>query len=153
MDAELNQQEEESIVEAVETEAAAQAECAEAGTVQAEVTAETVYISQGGAQMVRADKVYVEQGGIARAEARFIDVSEGGIGIAQGENISITEGGAGIIAAENVKMQDSVAVFVAANEIEGEGVTVVFDVRAAVVFALVLGTVTSLFKLVTRRRS
>ena len=153
MDDELDPREERSTVKIADVEAEPGVECADVGTVAAEVIAETVNITQGGAQMVRADKVYVEQGGIGRAEARFIDVSEGGIGIAQGENVSITDGGAGIIAAENVKMQDAMALFVAANRIEGEGVTILFDTRAAVVFALVLGTVMSLFKLLTRRRS
>ena len=121
-------------------------------TVEDEVAAETVHITQGGAQMVNADKVFVEQGGIARAEARFIDVHEGGIAVARGENITISGGGAAIVAAENVKMQDSVAVFVAASQIEGEDTLVIFDVRAAVIFALVLGFVTSLFKLILGRR-
>jgi hypothetical protein len=153
MEADLDPREEESTVETMDTEGVTEGECADAGKVEAEVTAETVNISRGGAQLVKADKVHVEQGGIARAEARFIDVTEGGIAIAQGENISITDGGAAIVAAEHVKMQDVVAVLVAANQIEGEDVTIVFDVRAAVVFALVLGAVSSLFKLITRRRS
>jgi hypothetical protein len=116
------------------------------------IEAQTVSISQGGAQNVKADKVFVEEGGIARAEARFIDVHAGGIAMARAENVTITDGGAAIVAAENVKMQDSVAVFVAANQIEGQDTLVIFDIRAAVIFALVLGFVTSLFKFIMGRR-
>jgi hypothetical protein len=121
-------------------------------TDHGDIEAQTVHISQGGAQNVTAEKVTVEQGGIARAEGRFIDVHEGGIAIATGENITISNGGAAIVAAENVKMQDSVALFVAASSIEGEDTLVIFDVRAAVIFALVLGFVSSLFKLLSGRR-
>ncbi len=151
MDAVEDPQEEQLLPEPAE--APEDAESADAGTLEAEVTGETVNITQGGAQTVKAEKVHVEQGGIARVEARFVDVKDGGVGIIQGENVTITDGGAGIVAAENVKMQDAMAVFVAANQIEGEDVTVLFDVRAAVVFALVLGVISSLFKLITRRRS
>jgi hypothetical protein len=125
----------------------------EGPTVHEEITAETVNIQQGGAQTVKAEKVYVEQGGIGRAEAKFVDVKDGGIGIAQGENVTLTDGGVVVVAAENVKMEDAMAVFVAANQIEGEGVKVLVDMRAAVIFALVLGAVTSLFKLITKRSS
>jgi hypothetical protein len=127
-------------------------ETEEAPELIEKVEAETVNIAQGGAQVVTAEKVFVEQGGIARAEGTFIDVKEGGIAIAQGENVTLTDGGVGIIAAENVKLHDAMAVFVAANEIEGDDVTILFDIRAAIVFGLVLGFVSSLFKLITRRK-
>jgi hypothetical protein len=120
--------------------------------VQSEVEADTVEIRQGGAEHVEADKVFVEQGGIGRAEGRFIDVKDGGIGLVQAQNVTLTDGGAGVIAAENVKMQDAMAFLVAANSIEGEDVTVIFDLRAAVVLGVVLGTVLSLFRLLTGRR-
>jgi hypothetical protein len=146
----------ETTIETGETGADVEMDMASAGgptvNVQENVEADTVSISQGGAQNVKAEKVHVEQGGIARAEARFIDVREGGIAIAKGENITITDGGAAIVAAEHVKMQDSVAVFVAASQIEGQDTLVIFDVRAAVIFALVLGFVTSVFRLILRRR-
>jgi len=144
--------EEELVVKADIVEEAAETEPTDADVVPEEVVAQTVNITEGGAQTVKAEKVIVEQGGIAHAEAQFIDVKQGGIGIAQGENVSITDGGVGIIAAENVKMTDAVAVLVAANKIEGEDITILFDVRAAVVFALVLGVVNSLFKLIGRRK-
>jgi len=119
---------------------------------QADIQADTVEIRQGGAEHVEADKVFVEQGGVGRAEGRFVDVKEGGIGIVQAQNVTLTDGGAGVIAAENVKMQDAMALFVAANTIEGEDTTILFDFRAAVVFGVVLGTVLSLFRLLTGRR-
>ena len=46
-----------------------------------------------------------------------------------------------------MKMSDAVALFVAANEIEGEDVTIIFDVRAAVVFALIVGAIAMLIGL------
>ena len=121
--------------------------------VQGQADAETVNIGQSGAQVVTADKVVVEQGAVGRAEGRFIDVESGAIGIAQGENISVSDGAVGIVAAEKVKIRDSVALMVACNKIEGEDVTVVFNMRAAVVFALLLGVINSLFKLIARRRA
>jgi hypothetical protein len=120
--------------------------------VQSNVQADTVEIRQGGAEHVEADKIFVEQGGIGRAEGRFIDVKDGGIGVVQAQNVTLTDGGAGVIAAENVKMQDAMAFFVAANSIEGEDTTVIFDLRAAVVFGVILGTIISLFRLLIGRR-
>ncbi len=122
-------------------------------SVEDDIEAQIVNISQGGAQNVTAERVLVEQGGIARAEGRFIDVREGAIAVANGENITISDGGAAIVAGENVKMQDSIALFVAASQFEGEDTLVIFDMRAAVIFALVLGLVTSVFKLIRGRRS
>ncbi len=151
MDAVEDPQEEKLLPEP--DEAPEDVESAGTGALETEVTGETVNITQGSAQTVKADKVHVEQGGIARVEARFVDVKDGGVGIVQGENVTITDGGAGIVAADHVKMQDSMAMFVAANQIEGEDVTVLFDVRAAVVFALVLGVISSVLKMITRRRS
>ncbi len=120
--------------------------------VQSEVQADTVEIRQGGAEHVEADKIVVEQGGIGRAEGRFVDVKDGGIGLVQAQNVTLTDGGIGVVAAENVKMQDAMAFLVAANSIEGEDTTVIFDVRAAVIFGIVLGTVLSLFRLLLGRR-
>ena len=50
-------------------------------------------------------------------------------------------------------MSDAVALFVAANEIEGEDVTIIFDVRAAVVFALIVGAISSIFKLLSGEKA
>jgi len=126
---------------------------AEEATVPGEVTSETVTMTQGSAQVVKADKVTLNQGAAGRVEARFVDVKSGAVGIAHGENISIVDGAAGVLGAENIKVQDSFVLFAAANKIEGEDTAVLLDMRAAAVFALVLGGVTSLFKLITHRRA
>ncbi len=84
-----------------------------------EVTAETVDMTRGSAQVVKADKVIINQGAAGRVEARFVDVKNGAIGIAHGEN-TISDGAAGVVGAENVKLQDSFVLFAAANKIEGE---------------------------------
>ncbi len=122
-------------------------------TVAGEVTTGTVDMTRGSAQVVKADKVIINQGAAGRVEARFVDVKNGAIGIAHGENITVSDGAAGVVGAENVKIQDSFVLFAAANKIEGEDSAVLIDMRAAVVFALVLGAVTSLFKLMTHRRA
>lgn len=103
-------------------------------------------------ETTRAEEIKVEQGGINRAVAQTIHVQDGGIVVAQGQEINITDGGAVVVAAEKAHLQDSGVIFLAANEVAGENITVLFDVRAAVVFALLLGAISALFKILARRK-
>ncbi len=100
----------------------------------------------------RAEEITVEQGGINRAEAQVIHVRDGGIVIAQAQEINLTDGGAVVMAAEKAHIQDSGVIFLASSEVTGENVTVLFDVRAAAILALLIGAIGVLYKLLTRHK-
>jgi hypothetical protein len=115
------------------------------------VVADVVHIDQGGAQSVQAETVHVQSGGIGKAEAETIDVQQGGIGIAQGETITVHEGGIGIALAERAEVHNGGVLLLLAEEVSGE-TKVLFDLRAAVLFGLIVGAVGGLFKMLARRK-
>jgi len=134
-----------------EQETATQEIVAEDGTVTVDskalesVTAETVNIESGGAQKVEATTVHVTQGGIAVAQAETITVQEGGIAIARGTNVTVNGGGAFLVAAEHAEVHESSVVFLAAQEVSGDA-KILFDVKAAVLFGVIVGLVVGLLK-------
>jgi hypothetical protein len=125
-----------------------QAEAIEAATP---VTADVAHIEESGAQVVEAETIHVQSGGIGKATAGTIDVQEGGIGIAQGETITVHEGGIGIALAERAEVHAGGVLFLLAEEISGE-TKVLFDLKAAVLFGLIVGVVSGLFKLFAGRK-
>jgi hypothetical protein len=57
----------------------------------ADVRAEHVEISQGGAQHVEAQSVAINQGGAAHVRAREVTISQGGIGLARADRVELRE--------------------------------------------------------------
>jgi hypothetical protein len=64
--------------------------------------------------------------------------------------VSVTDGGVGAALARRVEVNNGSIAFVAAGEVGGDA-KVVFDIRAAIVFALVLGAVLGILKLLMSR--
>ena len=93
----------------------------------------------------------VESGAIGKATAKSIEIQEGAIGMAQGETITVREGAIGIAFAERAEVHDGAVLLMLAEEVSGE-TKVLFDLRAAVVFGLIVGVVSGLFKLFARRK-
>ncbi len=102
----------------------------------AHIVGETINIQDGGAFMIKGETVSIKDGGAA---------------VITGQNISIQEGGAGLMFANQVEMNDGGAMFLVAREVSGD-VKVMFDIKAAIVFGLLVGAVIGVFKLVAGRK-
>ena len=138
---------EESLEEATEQIEAKAA----APDVEEPVVADVVRIDEKGTQAVEAQVVQVESGAIGKATAESIEVKEGAIGIAQGGTITVHEGVIGVAFAERAEVHEGAILLMLAEEVGGEA-KVLFDLRAAVVFGLIVGLVSSLFKLLAGRK-
>ena len=71
--------------------------------------------------------------------------------MAQGQSVTLNQGGIGAVIAERAQVQDAFVGLMAAREVKGEA-RILFDVRAAVVFGLVVGVVTGLLNVFLGRR-
>lgn len=112
---------------------------------------DVVHVDERGAQVVEAQVVHVDSGAIGKATAETIEVKEGAIGIAQGGTITVHEGAIGIAFAERAEVHEGAVLFMLAEEVGGE-TRVLFDLRAAVLFGLIVGLVSGLFKLFAGRK-
>jgi hypothetical protein len=119
------------------------------GSVES-VTAETVTVNGGSIGQANAVTINLTDGGIAQAHGSTINVTDGGIAMARGDMISVSGGGVGAAMARRVEVNNGSIAFVAAGEVGGDA-KVVFDLRAAIVFALVLGAVLGVLKLLMSR--
>jgi hypothetical protein len=63
----------------------------------------------------------------------------------------MTESGAVVVKAEKAELEDCSVVFLSADQVSGE-VDVLFDVKAAVIFGVVVGAVLGLIRLLTGRK-
>jgi hypothetical protein len=144
-----------------ETESQASTPTGEPGAVMAQnvtldggsvesVTAETVTVNGGNIGQANAVTINLTDGGIAQAQGSKINVTDGGIALARADSVSVTGGGVGAAVARRVEVNNGSIAFVAAGEVGGDA-KVVFDLRAAIIFALVLGAVLGLLKLLMSR--
>ena len=115
------------------------------------VAEDVVEIGERGAGVVEAEVVHVQSGAIGQATAETIEIQEGAIGIAQGGAITVHEGAIGIAFAERAEVHEGAVLFMLAEEVSGE-TKVLFDLRAAVLFGLIVGVVSGLFKLLAGRK-
>jgi hypothetical protein len=116
-----------------------------------EADEDIVQIGQEGAEIVEAKTVLVESGAIGKAAAESIEIKEGAIGLAQGGTITVHEGAIGAAFVERAEVHNGAVLLMLAEEIGGE-TKVLFDLRAAVVFGLIVGVVSGLFKLFAGRK-
>ena len=79
-----------------------------------------------------------------------VDIKEGGAAVIVAENIRIQEGGGGVLLAKQAEISDGGVLFLAAREVSGNA-TIIFDLKAAVVFGLIAGLTISLYKLIAGR--
>jgi hypothetical protein len=83
----------------------------------ADVQAENVTITQGGAQNVEAQTVTVNQGGIVRVDADTVSVRQGGVLYAKADTIQVTQGGIGLARADGVTVMAGYASGVLASNV------------------------------------
>ena len=100
-----------------------------------QIVGETVNVQDSGAFMIKGETVSIKDGGAA---------------VISGQNVSIRDGGAGLLFANRVEMNGGGAMFLVAREVSGD-VKVMFDIKAALVFGLLVGAVIGVFKLITGR--
>ena len=115
------------------------------------VVADVVQVDESRAEAVEAEVVHVESGAIGRATAETNEVKEGAIGIAQGGTVTVHEGAIGVAFAERAEVHEGAILLLLAEEIGGE-TRVLFDLRAAVVFGVIIGVISGLFKLFAGRK-
>ena len=101
-----------------------------------------------GANIV-ADVVNIRDGGAAFIKGHTVEIQDGGAGIIAGQTISIKDGGGGILLADQAELRNSTVVFLATNRVSGEA-KILFDLRAALLFGVVVGLVLGLLKRLTR---
>jgi len=101
----------------------------------AKIVGETVNIREGGAFLI---------------QGQTVDIKEGGAAVIVAENIRIQEGGGGVLLAKQAEISDGGVLFLAAREVSGNA-TIIFDLKAAVVFGLIAGLTISLYKLIAGR--
>lgn len=98
----------------------------------AKIVGETININDGGAFMITGQTVNIKDGGAA---------------IITGENVTITDGGSALLLANSVEMNDGGAMFLIARYVGGNA-KVLFDVKAAVIFGVVVGLILSVLRFV-----
>ena len=112
-----------------------------------DVRAESVTISQGGANSVEAKTVSITQGGAAQVRADDLSVSQGGVALARTGNLSVDEGGSAFaVMADSATVHEGGNVFMLiARSAEGAG-RPFLDWRAALAFGAGLALVLRLLR-------
>ena len=110
----------------------------EPGAMAAEIRADNVNLTQGGAQMIEAQTVSIQQGGAARVHAEQLSVSQGGVGFARTEQLTVeANASAFAVMADEATINEGGNVFVLlTRSVSGDGKAVV-DWRA--LLALLVG--------------
>jgi len=112
-------------------------ELADAGSpgTTGDVRAETVNISQGGANSVEAEHVSITQGGAAQVRAAHLSVREGGVALARTENLTVGESGSAFaVVADSATVEEGGNVFMLVARSVGGEVRPMLDWRAALAF-------------------
>ena len=81
-------------------------------------------------------------------DAETIELEQGGIFVARGETVSIKDGSAAVVLAQRAELENGTVLLLAAREVSGE-VKVLFDLKAALLFGLVIGVVVGLLRQLT----
>lgn len=105
-------------------------------TNDGKVEATTVNIKDGGAGMVKAETVSIKDGGAAVIIGQTIKIKDGGGAVMVADHAEFTEGGVGLLIA---------------RQVSGEA-RILIDIKAAVVFGLIVGLAIGLLRLLAGRR-
>jgi len=113
----------------------------------AAVTADTVNLT-GNVGQVQARQINVWQGGIgsAKSDEMTVSVTQGGIGAfaAKHADVTVKGGGIGAMAAQEVNVHDTIITALAADRVNLSGNSrILIDMRAGVVFGVVVGVLLS----------
>ena len=113
----------------------------------ADVRADRVEISQGGANNVTAKSVSISQGGAGRVSADQITISQGGVGVARATSLTLNDraGAFGVVADEATLNGNASAFLLVARQVSGSG-RVIVDWRAAAAFGAAFAVVLSLLR-------
>ena len=122
----------------------------QAPTVQESVRAESVTISQGGAQTVEATYVEVHQGGIGAVRAQDVRIQEGVAGLVQAEQVTVRESQVGVLVANQLHSENTRGVVIVARQIDGD-VQTLMDLRGMIAAGAALGVVFALLMLLGRK--
>lgn len=123
-------------VSAVQTEGATPPEA------HGDVRADSVTISQGGANSVEAKSVSITQGGAGQVRAGELSVSQGGVGVAKAESLTVSQGGSAFaVMADTASVEKGGTIFMLVSRSTSGEVRPVLDWRAALAFggAMALG--------------
>lgn len=112
-----------------------------------DVRAESVTITQGGANSVEATTVSITQGGAAQVRADDLSVSQGGVAVARTESLTVGEGGSAFaVMSDTATVHEGGNVFMLiARSTSGEG-RPFLDWRAALAFGAGLAVVLRLLR-------
>lgn len=116
------------------------------------VHANTVEMTQGGAQRVQAERVTISQGGAFGIETTNADLTMSGAAFIAGDTITVSQGGVGVAVADTLKAEaGSIIGVLFAGTIEGNP-DVKVDARTAAAFGAGFGVALFLLRKIFGRR-
>ena len=96
------------------------------------VYATEVNVRQGGVNQIEADQVTVEQGGVLMVDADQVDLNQGGIGFVRAQNASFEEGSVGVLVAGSADLKESNSGVVIAQQVKADSIKTTFLLAGAV---------------------
>jgi hypothetical protein len=118
------------------------------------IDAETVAMHSSAAQRVVADTIRMVQSQAFSAHTKTLAVEQSNLGLLRAADATLADSKVCALVSDRVQAANVSTVWLIARQVEGE-VKAVFDPRSAVLFGAALGSVLSLFSLVSgmlRRR-
>ncbi|HEY7025040.1 MAG TPA: hypothetical protein VH371_08780 [Candidatus Limnocylindrales bacterium] len=118
--------------------------------MQPHVRAESVNLTQAGAQTIEANTVTLSQGGAAQVRAEQMTVHEGGVALARVSNLKLGSGASAFaVVADEATVEEGSNTFLVVSRTFNGDVRPTVDWRTALAFGAGVGFVLSLFR---RRR-
>jgi len=102
------------------------------------IKAQEVRLHQSGAQSIEAEKVTIQQGGALAVRGETIDLERSGALVISGQEVEVNQGCAGVLIAGKIKADEVRSIFVASGPIEGS-VTTMLDQKSALALGAALG--------------
>jgi hypothetical protein len=119
----------------------------------AEVSADKLHLS-GQVAEVTAQSVEVTQGGVGQIKSHTttVTVKQGGVGavVAQEATVEVTEGGIGAVIGREINVRNSNVSVALAGRISGDA-KIMIDLRAGFVAGIAIGVVLSAFQMLMKR--
>jgi len=102
------------------------------------IEAKKVTIRQGCAQYIQGGEVNLSQGGALAVRGETIDLERSVALIVSGQEMEVNRGGAGLLVAGKIKADEIRSIFIASGPVEGS-VTTVMDQKSALALGAALG--------------